>query len=352
MPRAEIGSTKYLNNKLKSVSTSQNYSLLHDTNGYQQKGLQRLRWYCQACERQMRDENGFKWWDIVIIANRASLTGSSHVQSEPHVRQMLLIGEDPKKHIRDFSNQFQHDFLQLLRTSHGEKQVHCNNFYQQYIAEKEHLHMNATKWPSLTEFAKHLGREGICRVEDTEKGLFIAWIDNSPEALRRQDILRKKELQDRNDEEREQQQLRAQIERARDQAASDEDADAESKVLQRTDGEKIKLNFGLKLIAKSSSTSQQDWTANLSAKIKDSTADARLNVQTPKAAAKEVQPGSTVSTQNKNPFKDTKSWVKPPPRKMTEQERIMKEEMAAMGRKAARKHSGLETGSSKRLKVS
>jgi len=30
MPRAEVGSTKYLNNKLKS------------------KGLQRLRWYCQA----------------------------------------------------------------------------------------------------------------------------------------------------------------------------------------------------------------------------------------------------------------------------------------------------------------
>lgn len=30
MPKAEVGSTKYLNNKLKS------------------KGLQRLRWYCQV----------------------------------------------------------------------------------------------------------------------------------------------------------------------------------------------------------------------------------------------------------------------------------------------------------------
>lgn len=42
MPRAEVGSTKWQANKMKS------------------KGLQRLRWYCQACERQMRDENGFK----------------------------------------------------------------------------------------------------------------------------------------------------------------------------------------------------------------------------------------------------------------------------------------------------
>lgn len=303
---------------------------------------------------------------------------------------MLLIGEDPKKHIRDFSNQFQHDFLQLLRTSHGEKQVHCNNFYQQYIAEKEHLHMNATKWPSLTEFAKHLGREGICRVEDTEKGLFIAWIDNSPEALRRQDILRKKELQDRNDEEREQQQLRAQIERARDQAASDEEADVESKALQRTEGEKIKLNFGSKLVAKSSFTSRQDGTVNLTGKDKGSTADAQSNMQTPKASVKEAQPvtsrqdgtvnlagkdnGSTADTQSnmqipkgsvkeaqpepsariqkQNPFKDTKSWVKPAPRKMTEQERIMKEEMAAMERKVVRKHSGFENGSSKRVKIS
>lgn len=296
---------------------------------------------------------------------------------------MLLIGEDPKKHIRDFSNQFQHDFLQLLRTSHGEKQVHCNNFYQQYIAEKEHLHMNATKWPSLTEFAKHLGREGICRVEDTEKGLFIAWIDNSPEALRRQDILRKKELQDRNDEEREQQQLRAQIQRARDQAASDEEADNESKALQRTEGEKIKLSFGSKLVAKSSFTLRQDGTVNLTDKDNVSTAGAQSNMQAPQASVKEAQPvtsrqhgtvnltgkdkssmqiprgsvkeaqpGPSARIQKQNPCKDTKSWVKPAPRKMTEQERIMKEEMASMERKVVRKHSGFENGSSKRVKIS
>lgn len=56
----------------------------------------------------------------------------------------------------------------------------------------------------MTEFAKHLGREGLCRVEDLDKGLHIAWIDNSPEALRRQDAIRKKERQDKGDEQREQ----------------------------------------------------------------------------------------------------------------------------------------------------
>lgn len=179
----------------------------------------------------MRDENGFK----------------CHTQTESHVRQMLLVGEDPRKHISDYSNQFQRDFLQLLRTGHGEKKVHMNHFYQEYIANKEHVHMNATRWPSLTEYAKHLGREGLCRVEDTEKGLHISWIDNSPEALRRQDAIRKKERQDKGDEEREQKLIREQIQRA-EQDAEDKIADGgdieEERVLKREDGEKIKLSFG------------------------------------------------------------------------------------------------------------
>lgn len=44
-----------------------------------------------AQEKQTRDENGFK----------------CHTQSESHVRQMLLIGEDPRKHISSFSHDFQ-----------------------------------------------------------------------------------------------------------------------------------------------------------------------------------------------------------------------------------------------------
>lgn len=43
--------------------------------------------------------------------------------------------------------------------------------------------MNATRWVTLSEFVKHLGRAGIVRVDETEKGLFIAWVDNTPKAL-------------------------------------------------------------------------------------------------------------------------------------------------------------------------
>ena len=225
MPRAEMGSTKQIANQMKS------------------KGLQRLRWYCQVCAKQCRDENGFK----------------CHVASESHVRNMTIVGEDPRKVINEYSSQFQRDFMQLLRTGHGEKKVNVNRFYNEYIANKEHVHMNATKWPSLTEFAKFLGREGICRVEEDEQddgrggagGLTISWIDNSPEALRRQDALKKRERQDRGDEEREQKMIEEQIRRARqdgqdDKDDADEDVAPEIEGIKRQGEEKIVLSFGAK----------------------------------------------------------------------------------------------------------
>jgi DNA/RNA-binding protein KIN17 len=65
----------------------------------------------------------------------------------------------------------------------GTKRVRANQVYQEYIADKHHLHMNSTRWVTLTEFVKHLGRTGVARVDETEKGWYLAWIDNSPKAL-------------------------------------------------------------------------------------------------------------------------------------------------------------------------
>lgn len=37
------------------------------------------------------------------------------------------------------------------------------------IADKQHVHMNATKWDTLTTFVKYLGKQGHCLVDETEK---------------------------------------------------------------------------------------------------------------------------------------------------------------------------------------
>lgn len=330
MGKAEVGSTKYVANRMKS------------------KGLQRLRWYCQVCEKQCRDANGFKM----------------HTQSESHVRQMLVVGEDPKKFINDYSKQFQSDFLLLLRTGHGEKQINMNRFYQEYIANKEHIHMNSTKWPSLTEFAKHLGREGICRVEENEKGLHIAWIDNSPEALRRKDALRRKEAQDQGNEELEQRMIREQIRRAQaNTGAKDDQAeeDTEARELKRQDGEKIKLSFGAKPATTSESPAPASTDSGVEAsKSADADASAEKNKDSGAAPAKPSGFGGISmklggKPQTKNVFAQAKknalssgtkkNAMVEQPKKMSEAERIMKEEME---KKRSRSSAGFSMPSSKK----
>ena len=49
----------------------------------------------------------------------------------------------------------------------------ANQVYNEYIQDRHHLHMNATRWVSLSEFVKHLGRTGVARVEDSELGWYI-----------------------------------------------------------------------------------------------------------------------------------------------------------------------------------
>ena len=51
-------------------------------NRIKSKGLQKLRWYCQMCQKQCRDENGFK----------------CHLTSESHQRQMQVFGENPERY--------------------------------------------------------------------------------------------------------------------------------------------------------------------------------------------------------------------------------------------------------------
>ncbi|KAK3940824.1 KIN17-like protein [Diplogelasinospora grovesii] len=336
MPKAEVGSTKYLSNKMKS------------------RGLNRLRWYCQLCEKSCRDENGYKM----------------HCQSESHMRKALEAGQNFKGVQEDFSKQFLSEFVSQLKASHGEKSIHINKFYQEVIARRDHVHMNATRWHSLTEFAKYLGRESICRVEEKEDGLFIAWIDDSPEAMKRREAVRRKELQDKGDEEREQMMLREQIKRAQRDAEArgttleEEEAAAEkTRELNRQEGEKIKLSFGGGAKQKEKEAATPPTTSKSPPKAEEpSTLEpAKQESATPGPAAladtgtgeKDSKPAETeapkpvslkfgTKPQPKNVLKNAfagapKKVMAAQPKKMSEAERIMKEELE---RKRAREEKG------------
>ena len=224
------------------------------------------------------------------------------------------------------------------------------------------MHLNATKWKSLTQFVAYLGKEGLCRVEETEKGLFIAYIDRSPEAMRRREALSKKERQDRGDEEREQRQIQEQVERAKQNADREEEIDPEARNLQRKEGEKVKLNIGFG--SKANDESKTESPKPQSPEEKDNAASSA----TPEPAATSASPDSGpapaqdapkpavklsmslgdkkpknvfAAAAKKNPLAGKKGPVMEAPKKMSEQERIMKQEMEAMEKKRMRGGFGM-----------
>ena len=130
------------------------------------------------------------------------------------------------------------------------KRVKANTVYQEFIQDRNHLHMNATRWVTLTEFVKHLGRTGVARVDETEKGWFIAWIDNSPKALAKQEASLKKERLTTSDEQRERQLIQEQIQRAAAEAEekgegpSNATEAAREEGLKREEDKKVTISFG------------------------------------------------------------------------------------------------------------
>lgn len=150
MGRPDIGTAKYQSKQLKA------------------SGLQKLKFYCQICEKQCRDSNGFK----------------NHLNSPSHLGRIENLAKTNKDVVKEYSNEFERDFLKLLRINHGTKAINANKFYQEYILnDKNHIHMNTTKWNSLTLFIKHLGQCGLVKVEketgndDEEFNLSIKLVD-------------------------------------------------------------------------------------------------------------------------------------------------------------------------------
>ncbi|BFF98344.1 DNA/RNA-binding protein KIN17 [Drosophila madeirensis] len=211
MGRAEAGTPKYLANKMKA------------------KGLQKLRWYCQMCEKQCRDENGFK----------------CHTMSESHQRQLLLFADSPGKFLHNFSKEFSDGYLELLRRRFGTKRTNANKIYQEYIAHKEHIHMNATRWLTLSDYVKWLGRTGQVVADETEKGWFVSYIDRSPEAMERQAKAERKEKMEKDDEERMTDFIEKQIKKAKSKDDDDDSGQEKYTELVREEDEPLKLDIRL-----------------------------------------------------------------------------------------------------------
>lgn len=189
------------------------------------KGLQKLRWYCQMCQKQCRDENGFK----------------CHCMSESHQRQMQVFGMNPNRVIEGYSEEFERAFLDHMRRSHRFSRVAATVVYNEYISDRQHIHMNSTQWATLTEFVKYLGRTSKCKVEETPKGWFITYIDRDSETVFKDRLKNKRIRSDLAEEERQERAISKQIERAVSQLPSTSDSFEENLNTPQSDDTQLPL---------------------------------------------------------------------------------------------------------------
>ena len=228
MPKAERGTPKDIANRIKA------------------KGLQKLKFYCQMCQKQCRDANGFK----------------CHITSESHLRQMKIFSDNAGGILDKYSKDFEKVYVQTLRMRHGTKKVNANNVYQEVISDKQHIHMNATHWTTLSEFVQYLGKTGKCIVEESERGGWdIQYIERDVAILARKEALQRREQAEKAAEEAQAQRMeiqRIEAAKALDRAGGAVSTEATS--LERTDDTKpikvaISKSIGTKKNTKTKSNS-------------------------------------------------------------------------------------------------
>jgi DNA/RNA-binding protein KIN17 len=129
-----------------------------------------------------------------------------------------------------FSEEFLETFLALIRRAYRRSRVAATVAYNDYIADRHHVHMNSTRWLTLTEFVKFLGREGHCKVEDTPKGWFVTYVDRDSEKAVKERLKRKRVKSDMAEGERQERGIARQIERAKKSLAKTNDGDDEGNV--------------------------------------------------------------------------------------------------------------------------
>ncbi|CCH58709.1 hypothetical protein TBLA_0A09210 [Henningerozyma blattae CBS 6284] len=237
MGKAEFGTAKYISKQLKA------------------RGLQKLRYYCQVCKKQCRDENGFK----------------SHIRSPHHLKMISNVNETD---IQEYTQLFEKDFLRLLRTSHGEKKIEANKFYNEFIQDKDHIHMNSTTFTSLTKFIQHLEKTGKIQIHVDKASVndgelvgnnidmgqsLISYIDRSQNAIEHNEKIRALENGQKTEQEIKHILLKQQIERAKKQELEDKldgDVSKNNDVPEEEFNGKISIN--LNSSSKTSDTNTQN----------------------------------------------------------------------------------------------
>ncbi|KAI8910778.1 domain of Kin17 curved DNA-binding protein-domain-containing protein [Gorgonomyces haynaldii] len=156
-----------------------------------------IQYYCQMCEKQAIDAHG---WD-------------RHCESDYHMKQMKVFAENPEFYIEKFSKEFHSQFIRVLSNQFQTREVKVDDVYKELVQDRHHTHLNATKWQTMDEYLKYVGKQGICRVQEREDGFYIKWIDRSMTQLDKETQQEKRRRTEISEEQRERRLLEEQIQK-------------------------------------------------------------------------------------------------------------------------------------------
>lgn len=81
------------------------------------------------CEKQCRDANGFK----------------CHKTSERHLKMMEIASKNKGAVLDQFSREFESTFMNMVKIRCKTKSVLANKLYNEFISDRNHTRMNATR---------------------------------------------------------------------------------------------------------------------------------------------------------------------------------------------------------------
>lgn len=119
------------------------------------RGTGRLKFFCQICTKQCKDEHGW----------------TCHINSASHKRKVEEFAENPEEIIGNYSVKFETNILQILRDKYSGRKVRLGELFKEFIDDRTYIDINMTRWKNLDEFWRYLREVKNVEIE----GGFISW---------------------------------------------------------------------------------------------------------------------------------------------------------------------------------
>lgn len=160
---------------------------------------------------------------------------------------MKIFSENPGRMVAGYSREFESSFLSLLRVRGPKQKVFANQIYQEMIKDRNHVHMKATCWTTLSGFVQYLGKTGKAIIEEAPRGWYITYVETDPDVLEKQRKARDLEKMELDEQQRNERRVQKQVDfayKAKSESSKDkEDRTSSHDLVVESDKAPVKVEF-------------------------------------------------------------------------------------------------------------